>query len=279
MIRSDATLIDYVGPSGRCYPLSGPRVGAMGVQLLRGVKGWLGPPSRIITDGAARQHGFDVTGVSVGAAEYDWSFDVWGRTPHEWSVVNRMWLDDWDFLRPGFVRAYTSDTGWRWAQVRQGRDHQGDFVIDPRRTRVATYKQVAIAPDAYWRSRDYEKSWTDTGEHLWRVKLWNGGDVAAWPTFTLEGQCSFRIRWAENDFTIPALRAGESATVYASHTQQTIRTINADGSRGRNLLPALKGRYFLDPIPAGRIATVIVETIGGTGKVYARVPQQFKRPF
>ena len=272
-IRADATLVDYVGPSGRAYPLSGPKRGSMGVQMLRDAEGFLGPPTNPLTEKAARQDGVDISGVDVGAAFYDLNFDVWGRTAHEFAIVNRMWLDDWDFLRPGFLRFYTSDFGWRWSQVRQGRDHAGTITVDNRRRRTATYKQTAIAPSAYWRSKDVEYTWEDKGAHIIRMKLWNGGDVPAWPQFTLVGECGFRIRWDENDYTVPTLEEGETAKVTSTQTDQSIR------SDKRNLLPALKGRYFQDPIPAGEVANVIVETIGGYGSVQARVPQQFKRPY
>lgn len=271
-IRGDATYIDYVGPSGRMYPLTGPRRGSMGVQLIGGVEGFLGPTSSIRTVSAARQHGADVSGAVVGSAEYDLEFDVWGKTPHEWSVVNRSWLDDWDMLRTGFMRAYSSDLGWRWCQVRQGRDHSGTYVKDPRRIRVAKYKQMVLATGAYWRSKDYEKTWIDNGAHIIRMKLWNGGDVDAWPQFLLEGQCGFRIRYLDNDFTVPTLEAGETVKISTTQTDQTIRSLT------RNLLPALKGRYFQNPIPPGQVTTVIIETIDGAGQVQARVPQQFKRP-
>ncbi|MGW2096091.1 hypothetical protein, partial [Promicromonospora sukumoe] len=130
----------------------------------------------------------------------------------------------------------------------------------------------------YWRGKDVEAGWIDEGTHIARLKLWNGGDVSVWPQLTLTGECGFRIRWASNDFEVPKLLPGESAVVSSLQTDQSIRTIKADGSRGRNLLPATKGRYFKDPILPGVVERVIVETIGGAGKVQARVPQQFKRP-
>lgn len=277
-IRGDATYADYVGPSGRVYPLTGPRRGSMGIQMGRDAEGLLGPSGGLLTDSAARQHGIDIAGVSIGAAYYEYNFDVWGKTAREWAVVNRMWLDDWDFLRPGFLRYYTSDFGWRWTQVQQGRDHAGAYKIDPRRTRQATYAQVAVAPSAYWRAKDVEDSWIDKGTHIVHMKLWNGGDVPAWPQLTLTGNCGFRIRWRSNDFEVPKLLPGEDAVVSSLQTDQSIRTINADGTRGRNLLPLTKGRYFKDPIESGVVETVIIETLGGAGKVQARVPQQFKRP-
>jgi hypothetical protein len=272
-IRADGTYADYVGPSGRVYPLAGPKQGSMGIQMLESPEGLLGPPGTVLTDGAARQRGKDFVGVTVDPVELDIDFDVWGKTAHDWAVVNRMWLDDWRFDKQGWIRFYTSDFGWRWIRVRKGKDHRGASRKDSRLLKVARYSQVALAEFPYWRSADYEATWTQTANTVARLKLWNGGDVDVWPQITLKGQCAFRIKWGVNNYETPVLAAGETAVISAEPFEQSIR------SNQRNLLPALKGKYFQDALEAGKVTEVTIDIVSGTGaQIQARVPQLFERP-
>ena len=137
---------------------------------------------------------------------------------------------------------------------------------------VARYQQVALSEFPYFRAADYEVTWSQTGV-LARLALWNGGDIDVWPQLTLAGQCAFRIKWGANNYETPVLAAGETAVVSSEPFEQSIR------SNLRNLLPALKGKYFQEPLRANAVTEVTVDIVSGTGaQIQARVPQLFERP-
>lgn len=265
LIPNGDTIMRWISPDGVVTEIHGPEatVAIMG----EGPEGLSSVEVNDLFEAAARQQGETWVGFSMDHAEIDFPLHVLASNSTE--LRQRMtWIESqFQRFRSGWLVSYSVTSGWRWVSAR--RSQMKPLVSrDPGRGSEITYEVVLIVESPLAREADDTDEWVDKARSgKGQLHLYPGpSEWPSWPQFMLRGPGLFRLRWAGNDVTFPALRPNEWALVNTDESRPTIRAVNDQGV-SRNLWPEMKpGQKIPNPIRGGEVTRVDVSVTGGTAQ-------------
>lgn len=267
-LPSGQTLVWYRSPDGQTIHLSGrPEAGREGVWIGSGPEGLGEVDVKPIFEAAARQLGETYVGETVGRQEIDLPIHILGDSPEDFRSKRRWVENTITRKRPGWLMAYTPSDGWLWLGVRKV-SMTSAYNQDPGPMRGATFDLLLVAEQPFAREANDTGQWSNESRSgKGQFYLYPGpSEWDSWPQFILRGPGRFRLRWAGNDLTLPAIQSDEWVLINTDETRPTIRSRNTQGI-DRNLWPQLPpGTRIPYPLEAGVVNRVDVQVTGGNAQ-------------
>ena len=152
MDLSPTTVIEYEGPDGDIFTLSGPRAGDQGVYLAKGeVTGLLDPPVRVIDEQVGSFAGSRYVGTQVERRELVFGVEILNEQGSKsWLKRESLWRKSWSFDRPGKLSVTTKDSGTRYLHVQLLEPPETEMDTDPNMRSVNRSVMTVVAYDPWW---------------------------------------------------------------------------------------------------------------------------------
>ena len=273
------------------HPDNGPAINLLdpaadGVMLVEdGVRGLNMPSTQRYTASSPAVHGSRNRGHRVEEREVFWPLLVWtDRGTDDWlRVDSRLW----DGLRPDVEGWWVVDTAWsgrRRLRCRFSDDGDHSMSRDPSRRGWDLYGVRLVAEQPFWTAEMDPIEW-DQGEpdsffpgptfrisgsrRMDSATLRNGGDVPAWPVWTIHGPCSSAtVGVGDRQVVVPfAVAAGERLVIDTRPEYMTATMYTAAGGAADRTADLGAATEFA-PVPAGGAVDLSLTAPGG-GRVEA----------
>lgn len=279
LIHGDATIVQYVAPSGQVVPLSGNvEIGVPGVWLGAGPQGLGHVDVKSLWDAGAMDEGEDYIGGVIDHAEIDIPLHILGTSNSDFQRRKEWFKSLLLRDRQGWLCVYQNALGWRSVAVRRG-SFKPAYGTDPAVARGATFDTILLVDKPHARTADDTDEWTnETGATTGSLYLYPGDEADGWPKFIFTGPGKLRLIYAGMDIdAIPEIGPGREIFIETDMRIQTIRERAAQSSdRGLNLWRQMKGQHFPNAILAGEVTRIRFEVTGASAatKLWATVPQR-----
>lgn len=295
-LTSALTKAVWIDIYGRQWHLAGPGVGAEGVILGAGPKGYTFAPHQLLFDEGARQDGATFRRSVVSKRQADFNVSIGNqvglaiRDIRQWQMVHDLWWRGWSRNAPGHLCFWTRGKGWRTTPLYLGAAPEPMTGYDPSLNLHETYTMSAIGFDPFWSSLQREVTWINSaGTNQGVLNMRNDASEPGWARYTLKGPGRYSIQdfdpAADPDsdlrmLQLPMLVTGETLQIDLHPRDRTARVYNASGSYLRNVWAQMAGRRILNPIPPWGTTPIAVTVESGdlTSQVVGTLVPKNARP-
>lgn len=172
----EAATIEYIGVDGSVWTLSGPGMGAQGVELGRKPRGLYAASGKSIWTSGAFQEGATYEGVRWEPRDMVFKFNIFGRDGYEFEEIYARWAAAWSFDRQGTLVYISPISGRREMKVQllEAEDFEPEF--DPRLNAHGELVMTIRAARPWWTTEPELDMWRFDGTDF------NGELVVSNPT-------------------------------------------------------------------------------------------------
>lgn len=270
LIPGGSTILQYVSPEGVVLQLSGGvDAGAQGYVLGSGPEGLGSVNLSAVWESSAQGLGERYVGGTYGHGSVDLPIRVEGRDVVELrqrrkgirSLIRRD--------APGWLCAYDgAGVGWSVLRVRRG-SIKPAYTRDPAGTNSAVFDVLFLADNPLSRAADsVTREWVNGSGRstvAGSLFLYPGVELESWPAFIFRGPGTLTLDYAGNHTELPEVYADEEVQIDTRYGAQILRARRIGSTEpGRNLWPLMRGKHFVNPIPAGEVTRVAFTVSGAS---------------